>query len=82
MIIRMPIDLKSLYLNIRNDNKTGHTPTVATPLRQGSSIHTEIAQILDIPETIPVDSKERLSLQLLPFQCCRAKDGINEAASR
>lgn len=73
MIIRMPIDLKSLYLNIRNDNKTGHTPTVATPLRQGSSIHTEIAQILDIPETIPVDSKERLSLQLLAKSRADAK---------
>ena len=55
MIIRMPIDLKSLYLNIRNDNKTGHTPTVATPLRQGSPIHPEIAQIQNIPETTPLD---------------------------
>ena len=34
-IIRLPIDTKSLYFNIKNDNKTGHTATVATPLKQG-----------------------------------------------
>ena len=65
MIIRMPIDLKSLYKNIKNDNQTGHTPTVATPLRQGKSIHKEIAQILQLPENISPNSKERLSLYLL-----------------
>lgn len=65
MIIRMPIDLKSLYLNIKNDNQTGHTPTVATPLKQGKSIHEEIARILQLPETISPSSKENLSLHLL-----------------
>ena len=65
MIIRMPIDLKSLYLNIKNDNQTGHTPTVATPLKQGKSIHEEIARILQLPEGIPLRSKENLAMQLL-----------------
>ena len=37
-VIRLPIDTKSLYFNIKNDNKTGHTATVATPLKQGASI--------------------------------------------
>lgn len=65
MIVRMPIDLKSLYLNIKNDNQTGHTPTVATPLKQGNSIHEEIARILQLPENLPQRSKEGLSIQLL-----------------
>lgn len=65
MIIRMPIDLKSLYKNIKNDNQTGHTPTVATPLLQGKSVHVGIAQILELPENISPDCKERLSLHLL-----------------
>lgn len=33
-IIKLPIDTKSLYFNIKNDNITGHTPTVATPLKK------------------------------------------------
>ena len=73
MVIRMPIDLKSLYLNIKNDNLTGHTPTVATPLRQGGSIHKELSQILNIPENISLQSKENLSLQLLSKSRAEAK---------
>ncbi|MBQ9008390.1 MAG: hypothetical protein IJ088_03550 [Clostridia bacterium] len=65
MIIRMPIDIKSLYLNIKNDNLTGHTPTVATPLKQGKSVHEELAQILQLPENIPSESKEKLTMKLL-----------------
>lgn len=65
MIIRMPIDTKSLYMNIKNDNLTGHTATVATPLRQGNSIHEELAQILEIPECIGFGSRERLVGKLL-----------------
>ena len=30
----LPIDTKSLYFNIKNDNLKGHTPTVATPLKK------------------------------------------------
>lgn len=33
-MIRLPIDTKSLYFNIKNDNLSGHTPTVATPLKK------------------------------------------------
>lgn len=73
MILRMPIDIKSLYFNIKNDNKSGHTPTVATPLRQGSSVHTELAQILQIPETISVRSKGELSLHILSKSRAAAK---------
>lgn len=65
MIIRLPIDIKSLYLNIKNDNQSGHTPTVATPLRQGKSVHLELAQILNVPHNIHNDSKEELSVKLL-----------------
>ena len=32
--IRLPIDTKSLYFNIKNDNLKGHTPTVASPLKK------------------------------------------------
>lgn len=73
MIVRLPIDLKSLYLNIKNDNKTGHTATVATPLRQGNSIHKEIAQILTLPSNVPPDSFEGLALHLLSNSRAEAK---------
>lgn len=32
--IILPIDTKSLYFNIKNDNFSGHTPTVASPLKK------------------------------------------------
>lgn len=32
--INLPIDTKSLYFNIKNDNLSGHTATVASPLRK------------------------------------------------
>ena len=32
--IRLPLDTKSLYFNIKNDNLSGHTATVATPMRK------------------------------------------------
>ena len=40
-VLRLAIDTKSLYFNIKNDNQTGHTATVATPLKQGSAIRPE-----------------------------------------
>ena len=51
-IIRLPIDVKSLYFNIKNDNKTGHTATVATPLKQGASVREGLSRIMEIPENI------------------------------
>lgn len=65
MIIRLPIDIKSLYANIKNDNKSGHTATVATPLRQGASIHEELARIVEIPEGISQFTKEEIATQIL-----------------
>ena len=56
MIIRLPIDIKSLYLNIKNDNESGHTATVATPLKQYGSVHEELLPIFDIPA-----ARERLA---------------------
>lgn len=50
--IRLPIDLKSLYYNIFNDNEKGHTCTVATPLKQGKSVNTELSEIFRIPRQI------------------------------
>jgi len=50
MIIRLPIDTKSLYLNIKNDNLKGHTATVATPLKQGNSYNYELGKINEINE--------------------------------
>lgn len=32
--IRLPLDTKSLFFNIKNDNFSGHTATVATPIRK------------------------------------------------
>lgn len=73
MVIWMPLDLKSLYLNIKNDNQSGHTATVATPLKQGKSIHTELAQILNVPENINHMSREGLVSQILAKSRAEAK---------
>jgi len=72
-IIRLPIDAKSLYFNIKNDNKTGHTATVATPLKQGASIRRELSQITQIPENINSISREVLVSQLLSKSRADAK---------
>ena len=65
MIIRLPIDIKSLYLNIKNDNESGHTATVSTPLKQYGSVHEELLPIFDIPDNINKSSKEELIGSLL-----------------
>ncbi len=49
-VLRLPIDTKSLHCNIKNDNKSGHTATVATPLKQGSSYDQELGRIFEIPQ--------------------------------
>ena len=72
-VIRLPIDTKSLYFNIKNDNKTGHTATVATPLKQGASIRQELAQISGIPENISPVSRELLISQILSKSRAEAK---------
>lgn len=63
--IRLPIDIKSLYVNIKNDNETGHSATVATPLKQGSSTNSELALIRKIPENINDFSRDSIIGQIL-----------------
>lgn len=53
--IYLPIDTKSLYCNIKNDNKAGHTCTVATPIKQGGSINEDLMKIYEIPKKINLD---------------------------
>lgn len=50
--IFLPIDTKSLYLNIFNDNKKGHTCTVATPIVQGNSHNVDLEMVYKIPNQI------------------------------
>lgn len=72
-VIRLPIDTKSLYFNIKNDNKTGHTATVATPLKQGASVRQELMKIATIPENINSISRESLISHLLSKSRADAK---------
>lgn len=64
-MIRLPIDTKSLYFNIKNDNQSGHTATVATPLRQGKAVHDELAQIYNLPENVGSRSREGIIAKIL-----------------
>ena len=73
MIIRLPIDIKSLYLNIKNDNESGHTATVATPLKQYGGVNEQLVKILDIPENINPVSKEGMISQILSKSRAEAK---------
>jgi hypothetical protein len=59
-VIRLPIDTKSLHCNIKNDNKNGHTATVATPLKQGSSYDRELGRIFEIPKYKNFDTNHNL----------------------
>ena len=71
--IRLSIDTKSLYMNIKNDNERGHTATVATPLKQGSTVRPELYEIEKVPEGIDFLSKEDLVSQLLSKSRASAK---------
>lgn len=73
MIIRLPIDIKSLYFNIKNDNESGHTATVATPLKQYGGVNEELIKILDIPENVHPISKELMIGQILSKSRAEAK---------
>ena len=72
-VIRLPIDVKSLFFNIKNDNKTGHTATVATPLKQGASVREELSHITEIPENIKSFSREELISKILAKSRAQAK---------
>lgn len=73
MIIRLPIDVKSLYLNIKNDNEAGHTATVATPISQYGGVNEQLARVYQIPETLNVYSREELISMLLARSRAEAK---------
>ncbi len=72
-IYRLSIDIKSLYYNIKNDNQTGHTATVATPLKQGSAIRPELRMLSMMPESISQTSREALVSQILSNSRAKAK---------
>ena len=72
-IIHLSIDTKSLFFNIKNDNERGHTATVATPLKQGSAVRSELFEIEKIPEGINCFSKEDLVTQILSKSRASAK---------
>lgn len=63
--IFLPIDTKSLYYNIFNDNSKGHTCTVATPIKQGNSINFELNEIYKIPKQIEFEKNDVLLRDLV-----------------
>lgn len=60
MKYRIPIEIKSLFFNIKNDNERGHTATVSSILKQNGSVHEDVAQIERVPENIHISSKVRV----------------------
>lgn len=62
--IYLPLDTKSLYYNIKNDNLKGHTCTVATPIKQGKSINNELNEVYRIPKQIDFQLSENLLNEL------------------
>ena len=82
MKIRLPIDIKSLYFNIKNDNETGHTPTVATPLFQYGTYHTHLRPILDIPEIENSLDKEEIASALTIREKIIIEDFVNDIPSK
>ena len=62
--IVLPIDTKSLYYNILNDNKSGHTCTVATPIKQGKTENPFLKEVYKIPEQIDFELHDALIKEL------------------
>ena len=58
--IMLPIDTKSLYYNILNDNLNGHTCTVATPIKQGNSLNIFLNEVYKIPKQIDFEKSSAL----------------------
>ncbi len=63
--IVMPIDTKSLFLNIYNDNGSGHTATVSTPIKQGNSVNEKLNQIFKVPKQFDYNKTPRLIDELI-----------------
>lgn len=62
--IILPIDTKSLYYNILNDNLKGHTCTVATPIKQGNSTNNDLMSIYKIPKQIDFEKYPDFIMEL------------------
>lgn len=69
----IPIEIKSLFFNIKNDNERGHTATVSSILKQCGSIHEDVAQINNIPENIKSISREGIINEILRTSRAEAK---------
>ena len=63
--IILPIDTKSLYYNVLNDNSKGHTCTVATPIKQGKAVNPLLNEVYKIPEQIDFEKHEMLIKELI-----------------
>lgn len=64
-ILSFPIDIKSLYWNIFNDNEKGHTCTVATPIKQGKTGGGPLEKIYLVPKQIDFQKHEGLIRELI-----------------
>lgn len=76
ILIALPIDVKSFYFNILNDNESGHTATVSTPIKQGSAINEKLSKVFEIRSGINRESEESLACRLLSNS--RAKAAIRK----
>jgi len=63
--IILPIDTKSLYYNILNDNLKGHTCTVATPIKQGKTLNRYLKEVYKIPKQIDFELHDSLLRDLI-----------------
>ena len=60
MKINLPIDTKSLFMNILNDNESGHTATVSTPIKQRNALDEKLNQVFNIPKQFDFHSKPKM----------------------
>lgn len=60
MIIRLPIDTKSLFYNICNDNLKGHTATVSTNIKQREIVNEQLSKVFDIDKKVDLSNKPDL----------------------
>ena len=73
MKINLPIDTKSLFVNILNDNEMGHTATVSTPIKQGNALNGELSKVFQIPKQIDFNAKPKLIDELIKNSKSRIK---------
>jgi len=68
-----PIDTKSLYVNIENDNLVGHTATVATPIIQGHSKNLQLMKIFELKNTLDLSENQEEIIKILKKSKTRNK---------